>query len=954
MEQSNDVWAAPDGQLWVSDYKNNRVLRFDNATNIANGAAANGVLGQVDFIHKNPATSQSGMTGPAGLHLDREGRLWVADYNNNRVLRFDGAATKPDGANADGVLGQADFTSSGYACSQGGMHNPVGLAGDLAGEVYVSEASNHRLLVFNGAAGLSAGANASRVLGQTNFTNCSANAGGLSAASLNNPTRAFFDQAAGVLWVADWQNSRVLMYGNPAEPATMVLGQPDFNSRTEFVSQSGMKLPVEVNVDPTTGKIFVSDLLNNRILRFGSLEELENGAAAEAVFGQADFDHGSPNRGPWTSADSLSEPAGLFVDPSGRLWVADKFNNRVLRFDDASNKPSGADADGVLGQPDFDSSSPATSQNGMRSPNNVLLDVYGRLWVTDSQNNRVLRFDNAAAKTNGAGADSLLGQDDFASAGSAIDQSGMHLPTHLFMEGNGRLWVADSFNNRVLRFDDAAAKSYGANADGVLGQVDYIKEDAVCNQSGMSMPVGLSGDLNGRLYVGDTSNNRVLIFEGAAGLGNGANASKVLGQPDFNSCSLNTGGISAASLFQPYGVFFDSASRTLWVADGINNRVLMYGNLVRQARLVLGQPDFNEAYADDTQEKMRTPSGVSVDPKTGKVFVADRNNHRVLRFASLALLSNGAAAEAVLGQVDFTHAAANRGGPVNTNTLYMPTGLSLDADGRLWVADTWNNRVLRFDEAAAKASGAGADGVLGQPSFIISSTHTTQSGMNWPYDVFADSGGRLWVAEYANNRVLRFDNAAEKDNGADANGVLGQADFTTGSPQTSRNRMFFPSSIYVDENGRLWVADTVNNRILRFDNAAIKSLGANADGLLGQVVYSTKRAACSSNGMDYPLGVGGDPSGRLWVSDYSNNRVLLFDHAAALPDGSAAQRVLGQPNFTSCSFNSGGRSASSLSAPWGLFFDRQTSVLWAADAFNNRVLIYGDPQFKNYLALVRK
>jgi len=83
------------------------------------------------------------------------------------------------------------------------------------------------------------------------------------------------------------------------------------------------------------------------------------------------------------------------VDSAGRLWVADFFNNRVLRFDGAADKANGANADGVLGQPNFTSNGAATTASGMNSPGGLAIDTAGHLWVADNLNSRVLRFDGA-------------------------------------------------------------------------------------------------------------------------------------------------------------------------------------------------------------------------------------------------------------------------------------------------------------------------------------------------------------------------------------------------------------------------------------------------------------------------------------------------------------------------------------------------------------------------------
>ena len=260
------------------------------------------------------------------------------------------------------------------------------------------------------------------------------------------------------------------------------------------------------------------------------------------------------------------------------------------------------------------------------------------------------------------------------------------------------------------------------------------------------------------------------------------------------------------------------------------------------AALVLGQPGFTTNAAATTQTGMRAPMGVAVDPTTGKVFVADQINQRVLRFASLATLSNGLAAEGVLGQPDFLSSLPNRGGPAAPNSLFSPMGVSVDPQGRLWVADNLNNRILRFDDAALKANGADADGVLGQPDFNSSGASTAQNRVGLPMGVFADSSGRLWVADFIGNRILRFDDAALKANGANADAVLGQLDFTSNLAATTQNGMNHPCGAFLDSSQRLWVVDYDNHRVLRFDDAANKANGADADGVLGQADFVTARA----------------------------------------------------------------------------------------------------------------
>jgi hypothetical protein len=203
------------------------------------------------------------------------------------------------------------------------------------------------------------------------------------------------------------------------------------------------------------------------------------------------------------------------VDSSGTLWVVDTYNFRVLRFDDAANKINGAAADGVLGQPTFTTRSNATSAKGLNYPTSVAVDGNGTLWVTDNWSNRVLRFDQAASKPAGAAANGVLGQPDFTSQNIAATASGMNVPAGVAADTMGSVWVADRDNNRVLCFDLAASKPDGSPADSVLGQPDFTSAAAVTTASGMNFPIGMTVDHSGNVWVADVLNNRVLLFTDA-------------------------------------------------------------------------------------------------------------------------------------------------------------------------------------------------------------------------------------------------------------------------------------------------------------------------------------------------------------------------------------------------------------------------------------------------------
>lgn len=153
---------------------------------------ADAVVGRPDFVTLAPgAPSAASMVQVSGTAEDPvTSELWVADLGQHRVLRFASAAGLANGEAANLVLGQADFTSvapnRGGAIAANTLNFPIAVAVDGAGRLYVSDTGNHRILVFHPP--FATGMAANSVVGQADFVSGAANRGGAVAANtLNSP-----------------------------------------------------------------------------------------------------------------------------------------------------------------------------------------------------------------------------------------------------------------------------------------------------------------------------------------------------------------------------------------------------------------------------------------------------------------------------------------------------------------------------------------------------------------------------------------------------------------------------------------------------------------------------------------------------------------------------------------------------------------------------------------------
>jgi len=758
--------------IYVSDTGNSRVLAWQDARSYQIGDPPTLVLGQPGPQYSKPlGIGTKGFNTPLGLAVDAAtGNLFVADFGDNRVLRFPSPFSNLTRAEPDAVYGQPGFTVNAAGTSPSLMNGPQSVAVDAAGNLWVADSGNSRVLRF-GAATLSnpTPPAADTVIGQKDMFSGSANrAGGvLTASGFDKPAGMAFD-AQGNLYVADFNNTRVLMFPPPLGPnappdprASTVIGEPDFATRGVPVQTSNDTLgscasgtcagPTGVSVD-NSGNLYIAVPSNNRVLMFSS----GNRSGAQNVLGQSDFTTTTANVGafPMASPNTLSGPVDVKIDPSGNAYVADTGNNRVISF------PSGSkSATIVWGQSTF-------SANGVNEvkPGSLNLPVamavdYSQspyaLYVSDTANNRILAWKDSVRFRNGDPADFVIGQPDLLTALPNVDSHGSSNPSMTSLSAprgiavqpvTGTLYVADSANNRILRFPRPVNQTGRITPDAVIGQVDFTSSiSAVVNASSLRAPGGLAFGPDGDLFVADAGNSRVLEF--VSGAGNQASAIRVYGQPNFTS-SITSTQVSAQTLTSPVGVFVDSAFN-LYVADSGANRVVVFPNTQAApptgmaAAFVIGQARFDTT-AGGSGTSLRAPTGVAVD-QSGDIFVADSGNNRVLQFPSLVFLPvEGATASAAIGQPGTSGTAANWDSPDGLATadgLSSPFGIYLDRQDTLYVADAGNSRVVQFLKAASAVNAASFQASVPVPqsglvalfgSGIVSGSSATASGAPWP------------------------------------------------------------------------------------------------------------------------------------------------------------------------------------------------------------------------------
>lgn len=718
--------------------------------------------------------------------------------------------------------------------------------------------------------------------------------------------------------------------------------------------------------------LFLLAVVGSFIIFLGlSTKSFDNNLQATDMIGQYDgadvfnpipiYTKNSPNDGP--NRLGFDSPKGIYVGGSASFaFIADSGNNRILVYNiDAHSSFTSSDhvPDYILGQSNYYTNTSGNSASTLNNPTRISYDSgSSRLFVSDTGNNRILVYDVSDGIADGEDAINVLGQADFVSNSSGLTASTLSSPEGIYFDfTNNKLYVADTGNNRVMVFDTSSITN-GEDAINVLGQADFISSTAGTTQNTMYSPKGVTMDeATNRLFVADTSNNRVLVYD-VSSITDGQNAVNVLGQIDFTSSDP---GLTDSTMNYPHDVVYfgngengDGNDGTLFVSEKNNSRVTQYNvNTItdgESAVHVIGQENFTTNNQNSDQDGIHTPEGIAVNlNENAHFFVIDSGVHRLMVFEAQDEIVDGVNASDSLGQFDqtyldnplpiYTKTSPNNG--PNLLGFYDPTDISLDeVNHRLFISDSVNNRVLVHDLSNDNVLlDYIPDFVLGQSDFYSNSTGTTASTMGGGVTSieFDPVNNRLFVADNSNNRILIFDTTTIT-NGEDAVAVFGQSDFTSNFQAYSATGLSSVLGLAYDSvHNRLFA--TSDARVLVYDTVLIEN-GEAAINILGQTDFDQTASVVTQSGVKTPFSLAYDSArDLLFVADTNAYRVTVYD-TTSIANGENAVYVIGAPDFTTRINDS---TQSKIGPSIGLLY--YSGRLFVSDS--NRVLLFDVNEITN-------
>ncbi len=462
------------GNLYIADTNNHRIRKVD-AAGVIDTVAGTGTSGLGG--DNGPATAAK-LKNPQGVAVDGAGNLYIADNNNHRVRKVD----------ADGVITTAAGRWAGFrevnnqkAAIQPVLNNPLDVAVDGAGNLYIADLWNHRIRKVD-AAGI-----ITTVAGTGDY----ADDGPAVEARLNLPENAVVD-GAGNLYIADTNNHRIRKMDTAGNIAT-VAGTVDNGFRAADTAAVGARLsfPHSVALDGS-GNFYIADRNNRRIRKVDAAGNITTVAGS----GPTGF---SGDGGPATSA-KLNAPRGVALDGSGNLYIADTGNRRIRKVDAAGDIAtvvgSGAQQ-GPIGD-----GGPAL-QARLNNPYSVAVDGSGNLYIADTDNHSIRKVDfTTDVITTVAG----NGTSGFSGDGGPATAAQLKSPRGVALDGAGNLYIADT-NNHCIRKVDAAGVITTLSRSGLFG--GYGGDGGPLAEARLNAPSSVALDGSGNLYIVDRSNHRI-------------------------------------------------------------------------------------------------------------------------------------------------------------------------------------------------------------------------------------------------------------------------------------------------------------------------------------------------------------------------------------------------------------------------------------------------------------
>jgi NHL repeat-containing protein len=737
---------------------------------------------------------------------------------------------------------------------------------------------------------------------------------------------------SGNTYISDVNSSRVFKIDSTTGTLTVfagnesgIGGEGGYSGDGGPATSAQLGRPHGITVD-TIGDVFIADT-DNSVIRcvaaatggcFNATLAAGSITTVAGVYNPSTQCNAVLGDGGLATSAQLCRPAGVFVDGSSNIFIADTDNSliREVLATTGDIKTVAGGGSGCTGQTDSVGDGCAATSAQLALPNGVFVDGSGDIFIADTDNS-VIREVTAATGIiqTVAGEQYVYGSMatptcQYSGDTGLATAAQLCLPSGVSVDSSGDIFIADT-NNSVIREVVAATGDIQPVAGNNTLGAGYSGDGGAATSAQLDFPFGLFVDSLGNLFIADTDNFVIREVSGgtqtiATIAGNHTIAYSGDGEPPTD-----------ASLYASGGVFVDGLGN-LFIADTYNNaiREIAAGSNIIQTVAgggsgCTGQTDSIGDGCAATSAQLNDPFGVFVDSQED-IFIADTEDSVIRCVVGAPLGCFGSAL--LVGSITTvagtgTAGPTGDGGPATSAELSSPRGVYMDSAGDLFIADTENSRIRCVAGAVGgcftpglaigsitTVAGSGS-GCAGQTDSVGDGCAATSAQLNFPAGVSGDNLGNLFIADTLDSKireVVAATGVIQTVAGGGSGCTLQTDSIGDGCAATSA-QLNDPYGVYVDNLGNLFIADT-DNTVVREVVAAtgfIQTIAGN-----GTEGYSGDGGPADSAQLANPLSVIGNGSGNLYVADTENSRIreltstvsiVLVPTSATLPAGASQQ-----------------------------------------------------------------
>ena len=299
--------------------------------------------------------------------------------------------------------------------------------------------------------------------------------------------------SVGYLYIADHGNSEVRVV-NTAHSIFCAAGTGTAGYNGDNISPTTARLNQPPSIAvDPSGNIFVADEWNDRIRKVSALITTAAGTGSPTFGGD----------GAAATAASVAFPTFVFFDKSGNLYIADQGNNRVRVINASTGFIGTVAGNGSTGPVVDGGQATATT---MTSPCCAIVDSSGNIYISQPNNNVVRKVNSSGVISTYAG----TGIAGYSGDGKAATSANLKYPTALAFDGSGDLYIADSWNC-VIREVNASTRVITTVVG--TGTPGFSPDGTAATSAELNTPMGIAFDGSGTLYVADTGNNVIRVVK---------------------------------------------------------------------------------------------------------------------------------------------------------------------------------------------------------------------------------------------------------------------------------------------------------------------------------------------------------------------------------------------------------------------------------------------------------